>query len=398
MKFNKVVLKNGLTVLHEKRDVPVTTVMLATRFGSVYESEKEKGIAHFIEHLCFKGTKKRTTNQIASELEKVGGNLNAFTSEEETAYHVKLPSRYLELAMDVISDIFFNPVFPEEEIKKEANVICEEIKMYKDNPRGHVMTEIKACLYKDAFGMSIAGIEKNVLSMNREQLLNKHQEFYCPANSILCVVGNNYFEDVVKLAEKYCVSQNINTKKHVLEKIEFQNIKKTEKRESLQQASIIIGMHFPKMNDGDRYASEVFAAILGEGMSSKLFTEVREKRGLAYAVKTELDMGKEYSYIIIYIGTDKEKTKPVIDLCIQEFKKMSEISEKELMQGKEQIIGNSDVESESSDSTTLNLILEEIADKAENHYKYEENINKVNLDDIKRLAKVSDFSYFILTP
>ena len=202
VKFSKIKLKNGLTVLHEKRDVSVTTVMLGVKYGSAYESEKEKGIAHFIEHLCFKGTKKRNTKQIAFELEKVGGILNAFTAEEETAYHVKLPSEHLELAMDVIFDIFFNPLFPEEEVKKEANVICEEIKMYHDNPRAHVFEQIKKGLYKYPFGMFGAGTQENVRGMTRQQLFDKHREIYSPGNSVLVVVGNNEFEEVVKFAEK----------------------------------------------------------------------------------------------------------------------------------------------------------------------------------------------------
>ena len=129
MKFSKKVLDNGLMVLHEKRDVPVTTVMLAVKYGAAYEKGEEKGMAHFMEHLCFKGTEKRTVEEIAREVESVGGILNAFTHEEVTAYHVKLPSKHLEIAMDVIFDVFFNASFPEEEVEKEANVVCEEIKI-----------------------------------------------------------------------------------------------------------------------------------------------------------------------------------------------------------------------------------------------------------------------------
>ena len=121
MKFQKKILDNGLTILHEKRDVPVTTVMLAAKYGGAYESVEEKGMAHFMEHLCFKGTEKRTVKQIAEEVEKVGGDLNAFTHEEITAYHVKLPSDKLDVAMDVIFDVFFNASFPEEEVEKAAD-------------------------------------------------------------------------------------------------------------------------------------------------------------------------------------------------------------------------------------------------------------------------------------
>jgi len=205
MKFQKTKLKNGLTVLFEKRDVPVTTVMLATRYGAMYESEEEKGIAHFIEHLGFKGTKKRGVKQIAEEVEKVGGILNAFTHEEITAYHVKLPSEHLGVAMDVIFDVFFNASFPEAEVEKEGNVICEEIKMYRDSPRAHVLERIKGNLYRGAAGMFIGGTDESVRGMSREQLFKRHREVYVPSNSVLCVVGNNDFDEIVSLAEKLSV-------------------------------------------------------------------------------------------------------------------------------------------------------------------------------------------------
>jgi len=397
MEFKKKTLKNGLTILFEKRDVPVTTVMLATKFGAVYENAEEKGIAHFIEHLCFKGTKTRTPREIAFEVESVGGNLNAFTSEEETAYHVKLPSQHLELAMNVIFDIFFNPIFPEEEIKKEANVICEEIKMYEDDPRNHTIEQIKSCLYKAPFGMFIAGTQENVKSMSREQLMSKHDKYYFPGNSILAVVGNNDFEEVVKLAEKFSNYQNIEDKANIPEIKEF-NLEKKESRDNLQQANIAIGFHFPKISEKERYSAEVFSAILGEGMSSKLFTEVREKRGLAYAVKAIQDTGKNYGYFIIYIGTEKAKIDEVIKICVEEFSKMKFISEKELEDGKKQVSGNYDVESEDSSNAAISLILEEIGGDAENHYKFKEEIKKVSLEDIKALASKTEYSYFVLSP
>lgn len=397
-KFNKIVLDNGLVILHEKRDVDVTTLMLGVGFGAVYETEEEKGISHFIEHLCFKGTEKRTTREIAAELEKVGGILNAFTSEEETAYHVKLPSEHLKLAMDVIFDIFFNPVFPEAEVEKEANVICEEIKMYEDNPGAHVLDKLKENLYEKSFGMSIAGTQESVRGLNRKKLLEKHREIYVPENSVLCVVGNNKFEDVVKLAKKFVVNRE--GKKPLVQEIVKRNLQKKETRKGVQQASVALGFHFPKMNEKERYSAELFTAILGQGMSSKLFTEVREKRGLAYAVKASLDVGKEYGYLVIYIGTDKEKVDEVIKICLDEFEKMSGISEEEFEEGKKQVIGRNDVDSEDSSSVCVNLFLEEISEKAEDYYDYEKNIRKVSLNDIKKLAEFSkkEHSCFSLLP
>ena len=398
MKFNKKVLQNGLTVLFEKRDVPVTTVMLAAKYGAAYESVKEKGMAHFIEHLCFKGTEKRSVKQIAEEVERVGGDLNAFTHEEVTAYHVKLPSEHLGVAMDVIFDVFFNASFPKEEVEKEANVICEEIKMYKDNPRTHVLMKIKEGLYGEPFGLSIAGNEKNIRGMSREVLFKKHREVYVPSNSVLCVVGDNDFDEVVALAEKLSLVAGRLSPVADVSEIMRRSIKDSEKRDGVQQTNLAIGFHFPCSSEKRRYVAEVFSAILGQGMSSKLFSEVREKRGLVYAVKTELDLGKSYGYMVIYAGTDKEKEKEVVDICLKEFGKMGSISQKELDEAKIQVIGNRDVESEGSNETAVNLIMEELAGDAGDYYDYEKNINAVTLGDIKKLAGISEWSSFFLGP
>ncbi|VVB80527.1 Insulinase (Peptidase family M16) [uncultured archaeon] len=399
VEFNRARLKNGLTVIHEKRDVPVTTVMLACKYGSAYETESTKGIAHFIEHLCFKGTKKRTTFQIASEVEKVGGILNAFTHEEITAYHVKLPSDQLSLAMDVVFDIYFNPLFPEEEVKREAQVICEEIKMYKDNPRSYVIDKLKSSLYESPFGMFIAGTEKNVKSFTRKQILELHDTTYCPENSILCVVGNNSFDEVMKMVEESC--KNIKPHEFKEKKIPVVKPKISEFREersNIEQANLAIGFHFPFATSGKHYAAEVFNAILGEGMSSKLFTEVREKRGLAYAVKTDLDLGTKYGYFIIYIGSDKSKVEDVLKISLEEFYKMKDITEKELEAGKKQVLGNKKVHSEESDATAIDLILSEIQTKAEDYYLFDKKINSVSLKDIKDLLNVKNHAVSMVIP
>jgi len=372
MEFKKKVLKNGLTVLFEKRDVPVTTVMLAVKYGSAYDKMEEKGTAHFIEHLCFKGTEKRSQKQVAEEVERLGGDLNAFTHEEITAYQVKLPSEHLNVAMDVIFDIFFNASFPEEEVGREGNVICEEIKMYKDNPMRHSLEKIKENLYEEPFGYSGLGRTEVVEKMTRDNLFNKHREIYAPNNSILCVVGNNDFDEVVKMAEFLCVERDgveLN-----IQKIKKRDIQNSEKRAGVEQTNLVLGFHFPKGSDDERYVAELFSTILGDGMSSKLFIEVREKRGLVYAVKSDLDMGRDYGYMIIWAGTDEEKRQEVIDICLEEFKKMADMTEEELEAAKIQVIGNRHVEMEGSNETAINLIMEEIAGDANEYYDYEKKI------------------------
>ncbi|MCK4649737.1 insulinase family protein [Candidatus Pacearchaeota archaeon] len=416
MEFEKRVLANGLTVLFEKRDVDVTSVMLGVKYGSAYDSIEEKGMAHFIEHLCFKGTKKRTAKQIVDEVEKIGGEVNAFTHEEITAYYVKLSSEHLDVAMDVIFDIFFSPVFPEGDVGREASVICEEIKMVRDNPMRHALEKIKENLYEEPFGFFGGGRAEVVRRMTRNQLKGRHDEVYLPENSVLCVVGNNDFSEIISLAEKLTLGvrsqrSEVGAARHTpntlssgaSQKLEVPEIvgkivKNDEKRAGLEQANVVLGFHFPMASDKERYAAEVFSAILGQGMSSKLFAEVREKRGLVYGVKTDLDMGKNYGYMVIWAGTDPVKVEEVKSICLEEFGKMGEITEAELEEAKAQVVGNWKVESEGSSETAVNLIMEEIAGDAREYYDYEDRIGEVTLEDIKKLAGKTEFASFSLGP
>ena len=397
MEFQKKVLGNGLTVLFEKRDVPVTTVMWAVKFGSAYESSGEKGIAHFIEHMCFKGTEKRSVDEIARSIEGVGGELNAFTHEEVTAYHAKVPSKEAAMAIEVLADVFFNPVFPEAEVSKEAGVICEEIKMYRDNPKFFVLDKIKEILYGRPFGMSIAGTEEIVRGLSRSDLMKKHRAIYCPKNSILCVVGNNDFDEIVALAEKFSVERSPSEELFVdLKKMEPQSL--DEKRKGISQANLVMGFDLGDLKYQNRYSVELFSAVLGEGMSSRLFKEVREKRGLVYGVKSDADMGKNYSYFFIWAGTDPSKVVEVYEICEREFLKMKELEEGELEEAKKKLLGSRAVLSEDSNKVAVELIFEEISGDASDYYEYEKKLGLVGLDDIKKIVDAAKFSKFSLVP
>ena len=167
-KFYRKVLKNGMTVLFEKRENPVVSVAFAVRCGGINADQHEKGISHFIEHLLYKGTPKRNSKQIAEEIEKKGGILNGFTDESVTAYWCKIPSKHLDTALTVLSDMVKNPLFDEKEIEKERKVIFEEIKMYKDSPTNYVFHEIQKSLYKEPFGSPLIGTERTLNSLTRE--------------------------------------------------------------------------------------------------------------------------------------------------------------------------------------------------------------------------------------
>ncbi len=398
MKFQKKVLANGLTVLFEKRDVDVTTVMLGVRYGSGYDCVEEKGMAHFIEHLCFKGTPTRDTREIVYEIESLGGDVNAYTSGEWTAYLAKLPSKHLDVAADVIFDIFFNPVFPENDVGREASVICEEIKMHRDSPMGHSINKIKEGLYEEPFGYSGLGRAEVVVKMTREQLIKKHKEVYIPENSILCVVGNNDFEEVVSIAESLSPKSEVVKSELEMPEIVLRDLKNKEKRAGLEQAHVALGFHFPKVGESGVYAAEVFSAILGDGMSSRLFMEVREKRGLVYGIKTDLDNGKGYGYLVIWAGTDPSKVSEVKKVCLEEFARMKELTQKELDEAKIQVVGSRRVESEGSSETALNLLVAEVSGKAEDYYEFEKQVESVTLEDIRKLAEKTEFASFSLGP
>ena len=211
MKFKKKILKNGMTVILEKRDLPIVTVAFGVRAGGINESLDEKGISHFIEHMLYKGSKNYPTwKQITYEIEKNGGVLNGFTSEEMTGYYCKMPSAKLDLALDVLSDMIKNPNFEEEEMEKERKVIFEEIKMRRDRQNIYVLDEIQKCLYSGTFDVDLIGTHETMNSIDRKKIIEKFEEIYRPNNLVLCVVGNADFEKLVEYAEKSFPSEKGN--------------------------------------------------------------------------------------------------------------------------------------------------------------------------------------------
>lgn len=395
VEFYKKRLKNGLTVLFEKRKLPVVTSSVSVKFGSEYEPLALKGVSHFIEHLTFKGTKKRNQKELTEEIEKKGGIINAYTSEETTTFWNKLPSIYLSTGLDIASDLVLNPRFDKKEFEKERKVIIEEIKMYRDNPRLYVTNKIKELLYKKPFSMFGAGTEKTVSKISRKRVIKIFDSVYSTNNMILAVVGKADFDEICEIAEK----RFPNTRRKVTEKIPVKiNGEKVEKRKGIDQTHFIFGFHVPGLAERERYFWETAGTYLFEGMSSRLFQEIREKRGLAYSVKGNFDLGKNYGYCMIYAGTRKEKLKEVKRIILNEIKKLNRMSQKEFGECKEQLIGMRKIAEEDSFSVMGSLVSEEGAGDAEEYYSYEERINKLKLDEVREISKLKSFSSFALIP
>jgi predicted Zn-dependent peptidase len=398
-KFYKKVLKNGMTILFEKREISVVSVAFAVRGGGINESEKEKGISHFIEHMLYKGTPTRNTKKIAEEIEKNGGELNGFTSEEIVAYWCKMPSSKLSIALNVLSDLVKNPLFDEKELKKERQVIFEEIKMYHDNPTLHVFDEIQKSLYTGTMKMNLAGTFETMNSINRKKINNKFEEIYQPNNIILCIVGDADFDEIIKFAEK-----NFGNKKGKIieQKFDLRNEIRIEERKGLVQANLAFAYHVPVASDEKNYVAKVLSCLMAEGMSSRLFSEIREKRNLAYAVKGGSNVNKDFAYNFIYVGTTKENVDLVKKIILEEFEKVAEgLTEEELNQIKEQLIGNYQISMEDSQTQMVNLLSYEIDGDAREFYEFEKKIKEVKLKDVKELAskvKGKNYSFFALVP
>ncbi len=394
--FKRKILKSGMTILFEKRDIPVVSVAFAVRNGGINEAVEEKGISHFIEHMFYKGTPKRNAKKIAEEIEKNGGILNGFTSETITAFWCKMPSKHLDVALDVLSDMVRNSLFDEKELEKERKVIFEEIKRNHDIPMRHVIDEAHNSLYEEPFGIPLLGTLDAMNSIDKKKMSEKFKEIYQPNNMILCVVGNADFGELVKFVER-----NFEKGKGVvpLPKIKLKNESKIEKRKGIDQANLVFAFHVPVSTDKKNYAAQVLNTLMGVGLSSRLHQEIREKRNLAYAVSGDMDSGKDYAYNLVYVGTSKENVELVKELILKEFEKVAkDLGEKELAEIKEQMIGNYQISMEDSQNQMVNLLLSEIDGNAEEFYEFEKNISDVKLEDVKDLAKIKNYSFFALVP
>ncbi|MEK6889461.1 MAG: pitrilysin family protein [Nanoarchaeota archaeon] len=385
MKFLRRKLKNGMTIVMEKRESNVVSVGISNPYGGGYDDYKVKGIAHFIEHLLFTGTKTRTHEDISREIEKRGGILNAGTYNELTIYQFKLPSEHLFIGLDILTDMLKNSIFEKGKFEKEKRVIFEEIKMNHDVPTRHIWKLIETNLFEGPFGDSNLGTFETLSAMKRDFVKEYFEEMYNPGNFIVSIVGNANFNEVCDYFEENFKPGN----KRIAEpKVIRINKESVEEREGIDQAHFIFAVHCPSPRSREFLALQILDAYLGRGMSSRLFLEIREKRGLAYAVQSAIDSERNGPYYAIYVGTTKDKVEEVKEVILDEFKKIKlEMDEKDLEEAKEMLIGLRDVESEESNNTMIELVFEELLGNAESYYEFEEKVRGIKLEEVKELAE-----------
>ena len=397
MEFIRRKLKNGITVLLEKRELPIVSLSITNPFGAAFESRDIKGVAHFMEHLLFTGTKTRTHEDISREIEKKGGVLNAFTSHEVTSFWFKLPSEHLFAGLDILTDMLNNATFRKDKFEKEKKVIIQEIKMYHDMPMRHVFDVIESCLYEKPFGENVIGSEETVNALNRDFVADYFSKSYNSSNFIITVVGDADMDKLCAYLEKKFTG---NGSKQKLIEIKKKNGRKIEKKEGLDQAHFLLGMHAPFPNTNEYYVLEVLDAYIANGMSSKLFLKIREEKGLAYTVKGDICSEKNYSHYLIYVGTKKEAIEEVEKDIVAEFNDIDKMNEKDLMEAKERLLGLRKLATEDSDGVMNQLLFAELAERAEEYYERDTKIKAVELAEVKKLAKelIKEYSVAAIVP
>ncbi len=326
-----ITLKNGLRVaVDEMKDIETVSVGVFVNTGSRNEIPEINGVSHFLEHMAFKGTKKRTARQIAEEFEGIGGRINAYTSKEKTVYYAKVLKQHAEFAMEFLSDILQNSTFDKTELEKERGVILQEIAMTNDTPDDIVFDYFQETAYPNqALGRSILGPVKNIKKFDRTDFTKYIGEQYNYNNIAVCAAGNIKEKDVVKWTKKYFNNLGTNEIAQVeTAKYEGGDFRKEKK---LEQINLVMGFDGFSYTDDTHYTAQILAMILGGGMSSRLFQEVRENRGLAYSIYAFNYNHQDSGIFGIYAGTTPEKTNQLLTATVSEIKKICEkVSDKEL--------------------------------------------------------------------
>jgi predicted Zn-dependent peptidase len=389
--YNKTVLDNGIKVISEEiNHVRSVSIGVWVRCGSRSENDATNGVAHFIEHMLFKGTKNRSALDIASEIDSVGGVMNASTGKELTAFYIKIPDYHLTIAINLLADILRNSLFDPEEIEKEKSVVLQEIHMMEDTPDDYIHDFFEKTFWNGhSLGFSVLGTKETVTNFKRDDITKFFTERYMKKNLVLTAAGNLKHDDLVDLVQKSFGSLDGEPVEEESTK-PMPSSKVAVVKKDLEQEHIIIGTIAPSSISHLRYPAFLMNITLGGSMSSRLFQEIREKRGLAYSVRSFLTTYRDAGMLGIYAGTSENKVKDVIRLIRKELDSFKKdfLTEKELQSAKELVKGNLLLSMESTDNRMTRLARNEIFfGRNVSLEEIERNIEAVNREDIRNLAR-----------
>lgn len=394
MKFKKTTFSNGLRlVTHNIPDTKTVTITVFVKTGSDYERENEMGLSHFLEHMCFKGTKNRPSNiEMLRELDMLGAQNNAFTSNDITAYWVKGESKHIDKLFDIVSDIYLNPTFPEAEIEKEKGVVLEEINMYNDRPQTVVYEAFLSLMYgNQPVGRMTIGTRESVKSFTKNDLQKYHSLQYVPSRTIISIAGDIDEKKAKDLVKKYF---KIDGSSKGREKLKPKTNKDQNRTKHIfrktDQTHIVLGYPGVSVFDKGSHIYDLLARILTGGMSSRLFVLLREELGVAYYVRSYSDQSLHHGTFLIAAGITTEKA-PFVVQKIQEVVldiAQNGVPDEELERAKNSLAGGVHMSLETSDAISVYLGEQELMrQKIETPKEYEKNIRKITSKEIQKVAK-----------
>ena len=390
--IRREVLPNGLTVITEEMEhIRSVSIGIWIKTGSRDEDLQWNGISHFIEHMVFKGTKHRSAEDIARQVDSIGGNMDAFTAKECICFNIKVLDEHLPIAMDVLSDLVLNPVFDAQDIGRERGVILEEIKMDEDNPDYLVHEIFTQNFWKDhPLGKPILGTKDTVRKFEREPVLDFYKQRFAPGNLIICAAGHLQHEQFVDLVRKHFGDMKpmsngfYSSQPKVVSRIILRN------KKALEQVQICVGVPSHPIAHEKRHASYILNTLLGGGMSSRLFQNIRERQGLAYAIYSDLSPYRDTGCLSVYAGTSRESAGKVVRSVVSEFRKLKSdvVTDEELRRAKDQLKGSLMLSLESSTARMSNLARQEMY--FDRFYSLDELIEKIESVTAEELQGLSN--------
>ncbi len=385
-------LPNGIKVITETMThVRSVSVGVWIGTGSRRETPEQNGVSHFIEHMLFKGTATRSAEDIARSVDSLGGNLDAFTGKEMVCYNTKVLDAHLPIAMDILSDLVLNPAFREEDIEKEKGVILEEIKMDADNPDYLVHETFTSNFWKDhALGRAILGTPKTVKSFNRETVDSYYREIYTPENVLVTAAGNLTHERLVALVGERFGSVKPGGPIPEEPKPSTQARISLKNKKELEQVHICLGVPSYPISHEDRFTCYVMNTVLGGGMSSRLFQNIRERQGLAYSVFSEQNPYTDTGCMAVYAGTSLESARKVVDCVLKEFTSLKQelVPAEELRRAKDHMKGSLMLSLESTSSRMSNLARQQMYfGRFVTLDELVESIEKVTAEEVQRVSQ-----------
>jgi predicted Zn-dependent peptidase len=388
-------LANGLTVITEQMEhIRSASIGVWLQTGSRDEDPEWNGISHFIEHMVFKGTKHRTAEEIARQVDSIGGNMDAFTAKECICFNVKVLDEHVPVALDIVSDLVLNPVFDASDIARERGVIMEEIKMDEDNPDYLVHEIFTQNFWKDhPLGKPILGTKETVKRFEREPVLEAYGHRFAPGNIIVSAAGHLDHDSFVELVRGYFehMKPMSNGFHSSTPKISSRIILRNKK--ALEQVQLCIGVPAHPIAHERRHAGYVLNTLLGGGMSSRLFQNIRERQGLAYSIYSDLNPYRDTGCLAVYAGTSLASASKVVQSVVSEFRKLKTepVSDEELKRSKAQLKGSLMLSLESSTSRMSNLARQEMY--FERFYDLDELIERIEAVSSEDLTKLAN-EYF----